>query len=76
MASLNVASLNVAFSNKTLNISGVNAAEVELFDLKGHKLMKIDGVVGSLSLASLPAGMYMVKVTSGSVSKVQAINLK
>lgn len=76
LASLNVASLNVAFSNKTLNISGVNAAEVELFDLKGHKLMKIDGVVGSLSLASLPAGMYMVKVTSGSVSKVQAINLK
>jgi len=68
--------LGVTFSNKALNISGVNAATVELFDLKGNKLMMIDGVAGSLSLAALPAGMYMVKVTSGSASKIQAINLK
>lgn len=68
--------LNVTFSGKALEISGVNAANVELFDLKGHKLMMIDGVVGNLSLAKLPAGMYMVKVSSGSASKTQAISIK
>ncbi|SHL04367.1 glycoside hydrolase family 5 protein [Fibrobacter sp. UWEL] len=70
------ASLNVAFSGKALEVSGVNAADVELFDLKGHKLMKVDGVRGTLSLAMIPAGQYLVKVSSGSASKVQAITLK
>lgn len=68
--------LSVSFSNKTLEISGVNAANVELFDLKGNKLMMIDGVSGSLSLAKLPQGMYMVKVSSGSASKMQAISIR
>lgn len=62
--------------NMALNISGVDAANVELFDLKGNKLMMIDGVVGTLSLAKLPAGMYMVKVSSGSASKMQAISIR
>ena len=70
------AKLNVNFSNKTLNISGITAATVELFDLKGHKLMKVDGVSGGLSLAKLPAGNYLAKVHSGSASNVRAIRIK
>ena len=69
-------SLSVSFSGRTLEVAGVNAANVELFDLKGHKLMKIDGVSGSLSLAAIPAGQYLMRVSAGSASKVQAITLK
>lgn len=68
--------LSVAFLNKSLEISGVSAANVELFDLKGHKLMMIDGVTGQLSLASIPAGQYLVKVSAGSFSKMQSITIK
>ena len=73
---LDVSSLNVSFGNKVLNIAGVGSATVELFDMKGNKLLMVDGVAGSLSLASFPAGVYMAKVTSGSASKMQKINLK
>ncbi len=69
-------SLSVSFSGRTLEVAGVNAANVELFDLKGHKLMKIDGVSGALSLATIPAGQYLMKVTAGSASKVKVLNLK
>lgn len=77
IASFHVPSaLSVNFSNKVLQISGVNAANVELFDMKGHKLMMIDGVSGNLSLASLPAGQYIVRVKAGSASKMQAVSIK
>ncbi|PWJ71662.1 MULTISPECIES: glycoside hydrolase family 5 protein [unclassified Fibrobacter] len=62
--------LSVAFLDKSLEISGVKAANVELFDLKGNKLMMIDGVSGNLSLAAVPAGQYLVKVTAGSARKL------
>lgn len=68
--------LDVNFGNKALHVSGVDAANVELFDIKGHKLMMIDGVTGTLSLAMLPTGMYMVKVSSGSASMVKTIRIK
>ncbi|MCQ2103434.1 MAG: cellulase family glycosylhydrolase [Fibrobacter sp.] len=73
---LNAESFDVSFSSKALQISGSKSATVELFDMKGHKLMMIDGVSGTLSLAKLPAGQYMVRVKAGSASKVQAISIK
>lgn len=68
--------LNVSFSHNALEVSGVNAATVELFDLNGNKLMMVDGVVGTLSLAKLPKGMYIAKVSSGSVSKTLKVSIK
>lgn len=74
---MNVAtSLNVVFAERSLKISSDKAVNVELFDLKGNKLMMVDGVKGSLSLAAIPAGQYLVRVRAGSASKVQAITLK
>ncbi|MCQ2097996.1 MAG: cellulase family glycosylhydrolase [Fibrobacter sp.] len=69
-------SLSVAFVGKSLEISSDKAANVELFDMKGNKLMMIDGVKGTLSLATIPAGQYLIRVRAGSASKVQAITLK
>ena len=68
--------LSVSFSHNTLEVSGVNVATVELFDLNGNKLMMVDGVVGSLSLAKLPKGMYIAKVSSGSASKTLKVSIK
>lgn len=68
--------LSVSFSHNALEVSGVNAATVELFDLNGNKLMMVDGVVGSLSLAKLPKGMYIAKVSSGSASKTLKVSIK
>ena len=66
----------VTASNIRFNNRGYKQTQFDIFDLKGNKLMMIDGVVGTLSLAKLPAGMYMVKVSSGSASKTQAISIK
>ena len=77
LRNLNVATgLSVSFSHNALEVSGVNAATVELFDLNGNKLMMVDGVVGTLSLAKLPKGMYIAKVSSGSASKTLKVSIK
>lgn len=70
------ASMNVAFESKTLHISGVSAAEVEVFNMQGNKLFSISGVNGSLSMAAFPAGQYMIRVKAGNQSMVKAISLK
>lgn len=72
---LHSANFDVTFSGKALNVSGATA-NVEIFTAKGDKLMDINNVQGELSLAAFPAGKYLVRVKSGSVSKMKAISIK
>ena len=49
---------------------------VEIFSTKGDKLMAIDNVSGTLSLAKLPAGMYVAKIRGNGTNMVRAIQVK
>lgn len=75
IAPLHNAGFNVNFSGKTLNVSG-ESAKVEIFSVNGNKLMEIDNVKGSLSLANLPVGQYIVRVKAGTAVKMQAVSIK
>ena len=66
---------NVSVVGNTLHIAG-GAATVEIFTLKGDKLMRVDQVSGTLSLASLPAGKYLARIQKGSSKMVRAIQIK
>ena len=68
-------SFNVSVIGNALHIAG-GAATVEIFTLKGDKLMRVDQVSGTLSLASLPAGKYLARVQMGSFKMVRAIQIK
>ena len=68
-------SFNVSVVGNALHIAG-GAATVEIFTIKGDKLMRIDQVSGTLSLASLPAGKYLARIQKGSSKMVRAIQIK
>ena len=66
---------NVSFANNALHIAGAPAT-VEIYTMKGNKLMAIDNVSGTLSLASLPAGKYFARVQQKSAKAIQAFQIK
>jgi endoglucanase len=66
---------NVTFSGNALHIAG-NPMTVEIFSTKGDKLMAIDNVSGTLSLAKFPAGMYVAKIHGNGTNMVRAIQIK
>ena len=66
---------NVSFANNALHIAGAPAT-VEIYTMKGDKLMVIDNVSGTLSLASLPAGKYFARVQQKSAKAIQAFQIK
>ena len=68
-------SYNVSVVGNTLHIAG-GAATVEIFSLKGDKIMSIDQVSGTLSLASLPVGSYFARIQMGPSKMLRAIQIK
>ena len=66
---------NISVVGNTLHIAG-GAAIVEIFSLKGDKIMSIDQVSGTLSLASLPVGSYFARIQMGSSKMVRAFQIK
>ena len=65
----------VTFAGKTLHIAGAPAT-VEIFSIQGNRLMVIDNVSGTLSLASLPAGKYLARINRGSSKLTRAFQIK
>jgi len=66
---------NVTFSDNALHIAG-NPLTVEIYSMKGDKLMAVENVSGTLSLASLPAGMYFARIHGNATNMVRAIQIK
>ena len=66
---------NVTFSDNALHIAG-SPMTVEIFSLKGDKLMAIDNVNGTLSLTKLPAGKYFARVHGNATNMVRAFKIK
>ena len=66
---------NVTFTENALHIAGGNAT-VEIYSIKGDKLIKVDNVSGTLSLASLPVGKYFTRIQMGSSKIVRTIQIK
>ena len=66
---------NVTFAGKTLHIAGAPAT-VEIFSIQGNRLMVIDNVSGTLSLASLPSGSYVVRVNAKEGSKTMRVQVR
>ena len=62
-------------SGRTLSFSGVKAGSAEVVNLQGQVVAKGD-VSSALSLASLDAGVYMVRVAGKSVNFTNKIVLK
>ena len=65
-------------SGKTLGFSGVTAATAEILNLQGQVVLKgsVNKSSSTLDLASLDAGVYMVRVVGKSVNFTQKIELK
>jgi endoglucanase len=66
---------NVSYSDNALHIAGAPMT-VEIYSIMGNKIMAIDNVSGTLSLAKLPAGMYVAKVRGNGTNMVRAIQIK
>ena len=68
-------SVKAVLSGRSLSITGVSAGTAEVVNLQGQVVAKGD-VSQSLSLASLDAGVYMVRVAGKSVNFSNKIVLK
>ena len=66
---------NVSFSDNALHIAGAPMT-VEIFTTMGNKLMAIDNVSGTLSLAKLPAGKYFARIHGNATNMVRAFQIK
>ena len=66
---------NVSFSDNALHIAGAPMT-VEVYSMMGNKIMAIDNVSGSLSLAKLPAGKYFARIHDKTTNMVRAFQIK
>lgn len=66
---------NVTFSDNALHIAGAPMT-VEVYSMMGNKIMAIDNVSGSLSLAKLPAGKYLARIHDKTTNMVRAFQIK
>lgn len=71
-------SVKAMLSGRTLNFAGINsAATAEVINLQGQVVLKSAiGASSALNLASLDAGVYMVRVSGKAVNYSQKIVLK
>ena len=65
--------LGMSFANKNLYVNGTDRAKVELFDMQGRPVLKALDVNGSVSLQGVANGLYVVRVSAGSVSLMKRI---
>lgn len=65
--------LGMSFENKNLYVSGADRAKVELFDMQGRPVLKALNVNGFVSLQGVANGLYVVRVSTGSVSLMKRI---
>lgn len=65
--------LGMSFANKNLYVNGTDRAKVELFDMQGRPVLKALKVNGSVSLQGVANGLYVVRVSAGSVSLMKRI---
>ena len=66
---------SVTFADKAFHITG-SPATVEIYTLNGNKLMSINNVSGTISLASLPVGKYFARIQRGSSRTIHAFQVK
>lgn len=59
-------SLKVSFADNALNISSKGNVSVAVYDLRGSRVFSAQNVTGTLSLKSLPKGLYVAKVRGAS----------
>ncbi len=67
-------SLGVSIVGRVVTTSGVKSLQV--FDMQGRPVYQAQKVAGSVSLADLPAGPYILRVKDGNSWKVQRIQLR
>ena len=70
----NTRGLGVFLSDRTLMVGA--SATVQLFDMQGRPVYQVQGVSGTVSLANLATGSYILRVKDGNSWKVQRIQLR
>jgi endoglucanase len=66
---------NVSYSDNALHIAG-SPMTVEIYSMMGNKIMAIDNVSGTLSLAKLPAGKYFARIHGKATNMIRAFQIK
>lgn len=68
--------LNAMIVGKTLHISSASPVSVEVFDMQGRSLKRFSQVTGSVSLASMQNGSYIVRMESGSMNWTKRVSIR
>jgi hypothetical protein len=68
--------MDVSMSGKTLYVSGVKSALVDVFDLQGRAIIKNSAISGAMSLEGLNPGSYVFRIASGSTSKILRLQVR
>lgn len=68
--------LSTQINGHTLSIAGATAAKVEVFDMQGRPVFSAKNVKGSVELAGISEGLYIVRVRSGSTSMAKRIAIR
>lgn len=72
----NTATFKVAVSGRTLQVTGYENADVNVFDFQGRPLAAFKNVRGAVNMEALPSGNYIVQVRAGSQAMIKRISLK
>ena len=64
-------------ASSAVTLSGVAGSQVQLFDLSGRRLFLIESAEENqqLDVSSLAEGLYLVRISDGSRSVVQKLNV-
>lgn len=71
-----VSKIGAQLHGRSLQISGVSFANVDVFDMQGRPVKSFRNVQGEVSLESLATGNYIVRVRSGSDNMMKRVALK
>lgn len=68
--------LRIHFSGTVLTVSAAKSVQVDVFDMQGRPVFNGKNIYGTVNLASLAKGLYVVRVNDGSSSLVRRISIR
>lgn len=68
--------LGITLYGKTLAVSASTSVQVDVFDMQGRPVFSAKNVKGTVNLASMAEGYYVIRISDGSSNLVRPITIK
>ena len=76
IGSLAQSTIGLSIHGRILQINGINAADVSVFDMQGRPVQIQHNVSGNMSLKDIATGSYIVQIKTRNANLIRKISVK